>query len=403
MVTLTVHIYVFIYKPPSPYVCFFSANMTKKELLDILYAERNRLTSIYSRPGWTTWAIIVAIVSLAWSLIDPIYNHSFSIHISIAICYALFNLLLVLLGGMYIIYHPVQHQPLWLKKGKPSMRYGQIYFFSIYLSQFLALLIYKESLNPAWLYYFAMTVNIVTLILLLLNYILSFTPHLQSNRVSTLEVAIEALLRVSFVALWSIFILQKSEINIESIKVGLIFLSIIILIGCLNDTTKEKIRDLDKLIDKTLFEDKTDDIYILSELEKCIIGLKYSDYLLKENYDNITQRTKSLHDGLSSLNNILNSTCDYNNSIRSIVTLSIKEVQRIKPTIESLIQLIKLGYDETNLDPSLSPLIQLMDKSLELMSIWVDIGNKMSVYDYEDFHNYVCLKLKEADIILGKN
>ena len=109
MGTLTVHIYVFIYK--SPYVCFFSANMTKKELLDILYAERNRLTSIYSRPGWTTWAIIVAIVSLAWSLIDPIYNHSFSIHISIAICYALFNLLLVLLGGMYIIYHPVQHQP----------------------------------------------------------------------------------------------------------------------------------------------------------------------------------------------------------------------------------------------------------------------------------------------------
>ena len=377
--------------------------MTKKELLDILYAERNRLTSIYSRPGWTSWAIIVALVSLAWYLIGPIYNHTFSIRISIAICFALFNLLLILLGGIYIIYHPVQHQPLWLTKSSLSMRYGQIYFFFIYLAQFIALLIYKESLNPAWLYYFAMTVNIVTLILILLNYILSFTPHLQSNRVSTLEVAIEALLRVSFVALWSIFILQKSEINIESIKVGLIFLSIIILIGCLNDTTIEKIRDLDKLIDKTLFEDKTDDIYILSELEKCIIGLKYSDYLLKENYDNITQRTKSLHDGLSSLNNILNSTCDYNNSIRSIVTLSIKEVHRIKPTIESLIQLIKLGYDETNLDPSLSPLIQLMDKSLELMSIWVDIGNKMSVYDYEDFHNYVSLKLKEADIILGKN
>ena len=375
--------------------------MTKKELLDILYAERNRLTSIYSRPGWTSWAIIVALVSLAWYLIGPIYNHTFSIRISIAICFALFNLLLILLGGIYIIYHPVQHQPLWLTKSSLSMRYGQIYFFFIYLAQFIALLIYKESLNPAWLYYFAMTVNIVTLILILLNYILSFTPHLQSNRVSTLEVAIETLLRVSFVALWSIFIFQKSGISIESIKVGLILLAIIILIGLLNDTTKEKLRDLDKLIDKTLFEEKTDEKYIFSELEKCIIGLKYSDYLVKENYDYIIQRTQSLHNGLTSLHEILNSRSNYDNYIYSVVTLSIKEVQRVKPTIESLIKMIKLGYDETNIDSALSPLIQIMDKSLEVMSVWVDIGSKISVYNYEDFRNYVGIKLKEANIIMG--
>ena len=281
------------------------------------------------------------------------------------------------------------------------MRYGQIYFFFIYLAQFIALLIYKESLNPAWLYYFAMTVNIVTLILILLNYILSFTPHLQSNRVSTLEVAIETLLRVSFVALWSIFIFQKSGISIESIKVGLILLAIIILIGLLNDTTKEKLRDLDKLIDKTLFEEKTDEKYIFSELEKCIIGLKYSDYLVKENYDYIIQRTQSLHNGLTSLHEILNSRSNYDNYIYSVVTLSIKEVQRVKPTIESLIKMIKLGYDETNIDSALSPLIQIMDKSLEVMSVWVDIGSKISVYNYEDFRNYVGIKLKEANIIMG--
>ena len=179
-------------------------------------------------------------------------------------------------------------------------------------------------------------------------------------------------------------------------------ISLIILIGLLNDTTKEKLRDLDKLIDKTLFEEKTEEKYIFSELEKCIIGLKYSDYLVKENYDYIIQRTQSLHDGLTSLHEILNSRSNYDNYILSVVTLSIKEVQRVKPAIESLIKMIKLGYDETNIDPALSPLIQIMDKSLEVMSVWVDVGSKISVYNYEDFRNYVGIKLKEADLIMGK-
>lgn len=401
MVTLTVHIYVFIYKSPSPYVCFFSANMTKKELLDILYAERNRLTSIYSRPGWTTWAIIVAIVSLAWYLIGPIYNHTFSVRISIAVCFALFNLLFVLGEGLFMILRPIQPQPLW-QKGKPSMRYAQIYLFFIYFAQFIALIAYKEFSGPIWLYYTAITINIVTLLLLLINFILSFFTLLRVLHLSIYEGILEILSRTSFIALWSILIFQKSGISIESIKIGLILLAVIILIGLLNDTTKEKLRDLDKLIDKTLFEEKTEEKYIFSELEKCIIGLKYSDYLVKENYDYIIQRTQSLHDGLTSLHEILNSRSNYDNYILSVVTLSIKEVQRVKPAIESLIKMIKLGYDETNIDPALSPLIQIMDKSLEVMSVWVDVGSKISVYNYEDFRNYVGIKLKEADLIMGK-
>lgn len=43
--------------------------MTKKDILDILYAERNRLLSVYTRPGWTTWALFAAIGSLIWILI----------------------------------------------------------------------------------------------------------------------------------------------------------------------------------------------------------------------------------------------------------------------------------------------------------------------------------------------
>mgnify|MGYP006873001114 CR=1 FL=1 len=373
--------------------------MNKKDLLDILYAERNRLSNLYIRPGWTSWAIIVAIVSLAWSLVEPIAQHNFSLSISLAICYILFNALLIF-GGAHFIFHPTKNQPLW-QKGKPSTRYGQIYAFVIYLSQLVALFAYKTSLKPVWLFYIAVIINIITLLLLLVNFVLSYQVLLRTQKINRYEIAIEALLRLSFVVLWGILLLQQDTYDTESIKVGLVFFAIVLLVGCLNDSTTEKLKELDKLIDKTLFEDVTNEQYVLSELEKCVVGLKYSDFLLKKHYDRIIQKTKSLYDGLFSLNKMVNDNYEYNESIRALVNLSIKYIQHTKPTLVSVIRMIKLGYDETNIDYSLSPLIQLLNKSLELMSIWLDVESKLSEYEYDAFHEYVNLKCKEANILLG--
>lgn len=41
--------------------------MTKSELLNILYAERNRVEKQYTLPGWTPWAIYAALASLGWT------------------------------------------------------------------------------------------------------------------------------------------------------------------------------------------------------------------------------------------------------------------------------------------------------------------------------------------------
>ena len=40
--------------------------MTKQELLNILYAERDRAEKQYTLPGWTLWAILAALATLGW-------------------------------------------------------------------------------------------------------------------------------------------------------------------------------------------------------------------------------------------------------------------------------------------------------------------------------------------------
>ena len=47
--------------------------MTKQELLNILYAERDRVEKQYTLLGWTQWALVAALATLgwtAWGLID---------------------------------------------------------------------------------------------------------------------------------------------------------------------------------------------------------------------------------------------------------------------------------------------------------------------------------------------
>lgn len=46
--------------------------MTKQELLNILYAERDRVEKKYTYPGWTPWAIYAAVATLGWAAWDLI-------------------------------------------------------------------------------------------------------------------------------------------------------------------------------------------------------------------------------------------------------------------------------------------------------------------------------------------
>jgi len=51
--------------------------MEKKELVDILYLERQRISDKYKTVGWSIWALVATLITLLWMLLDY-YNAFFS-------------------------------------------------------------------------------------------------------------------------------------------------------------------------------------------------------------------------------------------------------------------------------------------------------------------------------------
>lgn len=177
-----------------------------------------------------------------------------------------------------------------------------------------------------------------------------------------------------------------------------------ILAGCFNISTPNKLNKLDNLINKVLYEEgEIDEKKIMSELETCMIGLKYSDFLMNDNYDYISKWTRYLYWNLCILNETTGNSNDYTDSVRSIVKDSMDKIEHLQNRIDYVLKMLKLGYDKSDLDPKLSPLMQVMQDSLDLIGIWHETRKKMSEYNFEDFGKYVNLKKQEADILFQIN
>ena len=376
--------------------------MTKKEILDILYSERNRLLNMYTRPGWTSWALIAAIASLSWLLIDL---HPFSLKYSVSIAYFLFNVFL-LLTCIYTTFKN-NHHPTW-KKLEFTDRAGLVYVFAILLVQFLIFILHKNLFDDGisgYLYYVSVIINAIFLLVFVAAFIFSFIPSLRTEKDNRRGGIIGAVFFWFLIFTWGLFVFREyNHIDVNSLKVGLIFFAIIFLVGCFNISTPNKLNKLDNLINKVLYEeDDIDEKKILSELETCMIGLKYRDFLLNDNYDYISKWTRYLYWNLRILNEATINTNDYTDNIQAIVKDSMDRISHLQYRIDYVLKMVKLGYDEKDIDPKLSPLFRAMQDSCSLNSIWNDIWKKMSEYNFEDLKKFVNLKEQEADIIFKKN
>ncbi len=376
--------------------------MTKKEILDILYSERNRLLNMYTRPGWTSWALIAAIASLSWLLIDL---HPFSLKYSVSIAYFLFNAFL-LLACIFTTFKN-NHHPTW-KKLEFTDRAGLVYVFAILLVQFLIFILHKNLFDSGilvYLYYVSVVINVVLLLVFVAAFIFSFIPSLRTEKDNRRGGIIGAVFFLFLIFTWGLFVFREyNHIDVNSLKVGLIFFAIIFLVGCFNISTPNKLNKLDNLINKVLYEeDDIDEKKILSELETCMIGLKYRDFLMNDNYDYISKWTRYLYWNLRILNEATINTNDYTDNIQAIVKDSMDRISHLQYRIDYVLKMVKLGYDEKDIDPKLSPLFRAMQDSCSLNSIWNDIWKKMSEYNFEDFGKYVNLKKQEADILFQIN
>lgn len=376
--------------------------MTKKDILDILYSERNRLMSLYTRPGWTSWALIAAIASLSWMLIDL---YPFSLKYSISISYLLFSAFL-LLGCIFTAFKN-NHQPTW-KKLEFTDRAGLVYVFAILLVQFLIFILHKNLFNGGtlgYLYYASVIFNALLLLVFIAAFVQSFIPSLRTEKNNRTGGIIGAIFFLFIFVTWGLFLFREyNQVDVNSLKAGLIFFAIIFMVGCFNISTPTKLNKLDNLINRVLYEeDDIDEKKIVSELETCMIGLKYRDFLMNDNYDYISKWTRYLYWNLCILNEATINSNDYTDNIRSIVKESMDKISHLQYRIDYVLKMVKLGYDEKDLDPKLSPLFRVMQDSCNLNNIWNDIWKKMSEYNFEDFRKFVNLKEQEANLIFKGN
>lgn len=377
--------------------------MIKKEILDVLYSERNRLMSMYTRPGWTTWALVGAIASLLWIMLDLYFRTSISWIYSVAIYFLLYNIYVC--GGCLVISFKNDHQPIW-QKYEFTDRIKLVYAFIIYAVQLLLLIIHKSffigGISEVF-YWFSIVFIAVLLLLFLLIFLLSFIPSLRTQKNNRWG-GFLGLFFLLIAVTWGIFIIREHNFLDEgSIKVGLLLVAIGLLMECFNISTPSKLKKLDNLINKVLYENYIDEDAVMSELEKCMIGLKYGDYLMNQNYDYISKWTRYLYYNLLTLNDSINNSTGYNDTIHSVIHDSMKRIDNLQPVVHNVLKMIKLGYDETDVDPKLSPLLRVMQDSIDIIGIWLEIQKKMSEYNFEDFGKYINLKKQEADIIFKKN
>ena len=371
--------------------------MTKKEILEVLYAERNRLMDLYTRPGWTTWAIVGAVASLVWMLLDVIYDQNLSLFHVITSFYCLFNLFVVI--AFIIEAFKNEHQPLWGKGGAHSSM-GLLYILLIYIFQFIIFIAYRCNFSPSYMYIIGIILNTLIILLMILAFILSFFPLLRTQKNNLWSGIILATPFLYFFVLFTIYLCQNAtSIMLCEIKSGMIFFAISFLLGCFNISASEKLKHLDKLINETLYNSNPNEDVIISQLERCMIGLKYGDYLMNQYYEYISKRTKKLCDSLYTLHEVTKKSDECSKEIQLIINEAIDNIDHLRPIVVNVIKMIKLGYDETDLDPNLSPLLRVMKESLDLSDIWLDIKENASKYNIEDFSQFITLKTEEIKLI----
>ena len=250
--------------------------MTKSELLNILYAERNRVEKQYARPGWTMWALVAAIASLgwlAWKILDETYVGATVVFVFYAWVFAQFTYECI----KSVI--PAQRGiPVFVKTNVETiMGEAAICLLSagLIVAQFVFI---PRSFQPV-LYWFAFAGMV--LLFLMYAYFLFSQPsgHVNLSKYTKLGAILVGVLYIPMFVLILVYLCQ-SGYEPTSFRLGTLFFAIWFLLGKMPIGEKQTFLQIDGLINKVLYEDEeVDEKAILEELEVYIVGLRYGKYL----------------------------------------------------------------------------------------------------------------------------
>lgn len=250
--------------------------MTKQELLNILYAERNRVEKQYTLPGWTLWAILAALATLgwiAWGIIDS--NKGVEWSIVIIEFYALFVFQFLYECIKAFIPKDVKI-PVYIKSDVKTIIETIMMTVLLIGLMIVQLLIIPRTDHP-WLYWIAF-VGLCLLLLLYGSFVVAkekgrtnFQSHIGALIVGPLYIPIAILL---------VMYLRQVGYEPYSYRLAVLLFAMYYLLGSIPSEAKKTLSQIDTLINKVLYDgDEVDEKNILEELEVYIIGLRYGKHL----------------------------------------------------------------------------------------------------------------------------
>lgn len=248
--------------------------MTKQELLNILYAERDRVEKKYTFPGWTPWAIYAAIATLGWAAWDLI-DKGVDWYLVIIGFYALFAL--YFLCECIKAFLPKEENIPVYKKGDAETTIGVVLYILIHVGLMIAQLMIIPMSFHSGLYWTAF--GGLCVFLLLLGSQVVAKEKGRTNFQSYIGALFMGPFYIPIAILLVMYLFQMGYAS-NSYRLAVLFFAMYFLYTHIPTEGRKTLSQIDLLIHKVLYNgDVVDEKAILEELEVYVIGLRYGKHL----------------------------------------------------------------------------------------------------------------------------
>ena len=344
--------------------------MSKSELLNILYAERERGEKQYSQPGWTKWALYAAIASLcwlAWGIADQCEDWAYSIFVF----YGLFHI--VLIGASLIAAFPKHRGTPMFTKGDTGGRVRAIVMSGLLIGLLVAQwYLIPHDFYPV-LYWITFVCNCIHVLISLPNISMKKNGHvgMAMDRWDALIV----LLFAPTLVLLGMYLWQFGY-NMVSLRLGVLFYAIYFLFVLIPSEEAYNFDQIDGLINKVLYGDEdVDEKAVLDELETYTVGKKYGRHLSETQLGDLKKLTSAI---IKYADSMVLSLQEGNMVAANVVFKEgYKEYKLTKREYDNLMQQINIIYgDKKNEDQSLTPIFEVGKVVEEVLKFWEMIEPK---------------------------
>lgn len=347
--------------------------MTKSEVLNILYAERERIEKTYTQPGWTVWAILAAIASLAWLLWD--YGEKCNDWTYTALVFSLIYVASIAISACLYSFVSYFKIPIWRKgyiKDYTAAVANTILMTALLIIQ---LCVIPYSFHPI-LYWTAVCCEILFVVLFALTLIQIFKGYVQTSKNAKWSFYL-CLPIIPIIVLFAMY-LNGLEYNLIATKCGVLIYAIHILLNLIPSGEKRQLDQIDGLITKVLYDcEEVNERAVIRELELYVVGLRYGRYLSETQLKSYMKLIAQLFNCTKRL--IAEIDGGDEQQIEAIVAEGDEIYTKLSKTSLSMLTKIQLTYGEDNVDNSLTPVLQVGNIGVAIMRYWIRLGEIQKV------------------------